>query len=79
LEGLLTFCSPAGKRRCLPFRPEKVRAKVSAAMASVELSHVHKIYEGGFTAVDDFTLRIADREFIVLVGPSGCGKSPPCA
>jgi multiple sugar transport system ATP-binding protein len=59
----------------LPFRPEKVRAKVSAAMASVELSHVHKIYEGGFTAVDDFTLRIADREFIVLVGPSGCGKS----
>ena len=44
-------------------------------MASVELSHVHKIYEGGFTAVDDFTLRIADREFIVLVGPSGCGKS----
>jgi multiple sugar transport system ATP-binding protein len=44
-------------------------------MASVELSHVHKIYEGGFKAVDDFNLRIADREFIVLVGPSGCGKS----
>jgi multiple sugar transport system ATP-binding protein len=44
-------------------------------MASVELSHVHKVYEGGFTAVDDFTLHIADREFIVLVGPSGCGKS----
>ena len=44
-------------------------------MASVELSHVHKIYEGGFKAVDDFTLHIADREFIVLVGPSGCGKS----
>ena len=44
-------------------------------MASVELSHVHKVYEGGFKAVDDFTLHIADREFIVLVGPSGCGKS----
>jgi len=44
-------------------------------MASVELSHVHKIYEGGFKAVDDFNLHIADREFIVLVGPSGCGKS----
>jgi len=44
-------------------------------MASVELSHVHKIYEGGFKAVDDFNLQIADREFIVLVGPSGCGKS----
>jgi multiple sugar transport system ATP-binding protein len=44
-------------------------------MASVELSLVHKVYEGGFVAVDDFTLNIADREFIVLVGPSGCGKS----
>ena len=44
-------------------------------MASVELSHVHKVYEGGFVAVEDFTLNIADREFIVLVGPSGCGKS----
>ena len=44
-------------------------------MASVELSHVHKIYEGGFKAVDDFNLHIADRDFIVLVGPSGCGKS----
>jgi multiple sugar transport system ATP-binding protein len=44
-------------------------------MASVELSHVHKTYDGGFKAVDDFNLQIADREFIVLVGPSGCGKS----
>jgi multiple sugar transport system ATP-binding protein len=44
-------------------------------MASVELSHVDKTYDGGFKAVDDFSLQIADREFIVLVGPSGCGKS----
>jgi multiple sugar transport system ATP-binding protein len=44
-------------------------------MASVDLEHVHKVYEGGFKAVDDFNLRIKDREFIVLVGPSGCGKS----
>jgi multiple sugar transport system ATP-binding protein len=44
-------------------------------MAIVELTHVEKIYEGGCKAVDDFNLRIEDREFIVLVGPSGCGKS----
>jgi multiple sugar transport system ATP-binding protein len=44
-------------------------------MASVDLSHVDKIYDGGAKAVDDFTLSISDREFIVLVGPSGCGKS----
>jgi multiple sugar transport system ATP-binding protein len=30
---------------------------------------------GDFTAVEDLTLEIADREFLVLLGPSGCGKS----
>jgi multiple sugar transport system ATP-binding protein len=44
-------------------------------MASVELVHVEKSYDGGAKAVDDFNLKIVDREFIVLVGPSGCGKS----
>lgn len=29
----------------------------------------------GVVAVQDFSLEIADQEFIVLVGPSGCGKS----
>ena len=30
---------------------------------------------GDVTAVDDLTLDVADREFLVLLGPSGCGKS----
>ena len=34
-----------------------------------------KIYDNKVTAVHDFNLEIADKEFIVLVGPSGCGKS----
>lgn len=44
-------------------------------MASVTLKDVYKVYQGGVTAVSDFNLDIADKEFIVLVGPSGCGKS----
>ncbi len=44
-------------------------------MASVTLKNVYKIYSGGVTAVTDFNLEIADKEFIILVGPSGCGKS----
>jgi multiple sugar transport system ATP-binding protein len=44
-------------------------------MATVDLEHVYKTYEGGFEAVRDFNLAIKEREFIVLVGPSGCGKS----
>lgn len=44
-------------------------------MATVTLKNVKKVYDGNVTAVHDFNLEIADKEFIVLVGPSGCGKS----
>lgn len=44
-------------------------------MASVTLDNLTKIYDGGQKAVDNFSLEVADGEFIVLVGPSGCGKS----
>lgn len=44
-------------------------------MASVTLNNVSKIYPGGFHAVRDVNIEIADGEFVVLVGPSGCGKS----
>ena len=44
-------------------------------MASVKLTNVRKIYGKDTVAVEDFSLDIADKEFIVFVGPSGCGKS----
>ena len=44
-------------------------------MATVSLKGIKKIYDNKVTAVHDFNLEIADKEFIVLVGPSGCGKS----
>jgi len=44
-------------------------------MAEVILKNVKKIYQGNVTAVHDFNLDIADKEFVVFVGPSGCGKS----
>ena len=44
-------------------------------MAEVVLEEVTKIYPGDVKAVDDVSLVINDREFLVLVGPSGCGKS----
>ncbi len=34
-----------------------------------------QITDEGVVAVQEFTLDIADKEFIVLVGPSGCGKT----
>jgi len=43
-------------------------------MARVFLKKVQKRF-GNVVAVDDFSLEIQDREFMVFVGPSGCGKS----
>ena len=44
-------------------------------MSSVSLENVSKRFLGGSLAVDDVSLTVNDREFLVLVGPSGCGKS----
>jgi len=45
-------------------------------MSTVTFDHATRTYPGlKRPAVDDFTLEIADGEFLVLVGPSGCGKS----
>ena len=44
-------------------------------MASISLNNLTKVYPGGVTAVHNFDLEIADKEFIIFVGPSGCGKS----
>jgi multiple sugar transport system ATP-binding protein len=44
-------------------------------MAEIVLSHLHKSYANGATAVKDLNLTIGDGEFLILVGPSGCGKT----
>jgi multiple sugar transport system ATP-binding protein len=43
-------------------------------MASITLAHVTKQF-GAKAAVNDISLDVTDREFLVLLGPSGCGKS----
>jgi multiple sugar transport system ATP-binding protein len=43
-------------------------------VASVTYRNVYKRF-GDFTAVQDLSIEIADKEFVVFVGPSGCGKS----
>src|SRR5438132_3072656 len=45
-------------------------------MAEILVDRISKTYAGGKTpAVDDVSLTIRDREFMVLLGPSGCGKT----
>ncbi|HEX2853079.1 MAG TPA: ATP-binding cassette domain-containing protein, partial [Opitutaceae bacterium] len=48
-------------------------------MAQVVIDRLVKIYPEksgpGVRAVNEISLTVEDREFMVLVGPSGCGKS----
>lgn len=44
-------------------------------MGSVAVRGLSKIYPGGFAALSDLNLEIAEGELLVVVGPSGCGKS----
>ena len=43
-------------------------------MAQIRLKNVSKRW-GSYVGVDNFSLDIADAEFLVLLGPSGCGKT----
>jgi len=52
-------------------RPEKGEA---GSTGTVQLEGVTKKF-GGFRAVDDLDLEIANGEFFTMLGPSGCGKT----
>ena len=41
----------------------------------IELRGITKVYEDGYTAVDNFNLEVKRGEFVTLLGPSGCGKT----
>lgn len=44
-------------------------------MATVVVKNISKVYDNRVVAVNNISLEIEDKEFVVLVGPSGCGKS----
>ena len=43
-------------------------------LKGVTISQLHKTYDG-VSAVNDVSMEIKDKEFVVLLGPSGCGKT----
>jgi multiple sugar transport system ATP-binding protein len=49
-------------------------SETEVEMSSVTYDHVTKEF-GDVVAVNDLSLKIEDKEFLVFVGPSGCGKT----
>jgi multiple sugar transport system ATP-binding protein len=44
-------------------------------MAQVSLKNISKVFANGVKVVDNVSLGVENKEFLVLVGPSGCGKA----
>lgn len=44
-------------------------------MASIQFSHISKVFRPDTEAVKNFNLEVEDGEFLVIIGSSGCGKS----
>lgn len=63
-------------KKVYPFEDNKKKKSVKKKKSDIEQGRANlQITSDGVIAVQQFSLDIADREFIVLVGPSGCGKS----
>ncbi|MBQ3276980.1 MAG: ABC transporter ATP-binding protein [Oscillospiraceae bacterium] len=62
IKKVYPFVSGEQKKKKKKDEPEKKKSNL-------------QITSEGVVAVQEFSLDIADKEFIVLVGPSGCGKS----
>ena len=66
-------------KKIYPFSGDDIKRNKRKAKKKVEEPEKEKanlqVTEQGVVAVQEFSLEIKDKEFIVLVGPSGCGKS----
>ena len=60
-------------KKVYPHSGDQKKAKKKAGEPEKKVNL--QVTDEGVVAVQEFSLDIADKEFIVLVGPSGCGKS----
>lgn len=69
-----TTARPRAKTEQVPLRRKFAPWDDASAKPFILFDNITKKF-GDFTAVDDLTLGIYEREFFSLLGPSGCGKT----
>ena len=62
-------------KKVYPFQTGEQKRQKKRRETTPERKNNLQVTDEGVVAVQEFSLDIADKEFIVLVGPSGCGKS----
>ena len=62
-------------KKIYPYQESRKNLSKAKTAQSNESEVNLQITEEGVVAIQQFSLEIADKEFVVLVGPSGCGKS----
>ena len=62
-------------KKVYPHNGDETKKKKKKSVDQPEKKVNLQITDQGVVAVQQFSLEIQDKEFIVLVGPSGCGKS----
>ena len=69
------FASPYNSARVVPLsRRADAVWPARSLTAFIEINGLTKRF-GTYTAVQDVSLTIAEREFVTFLGPSGCGKT----
>ena len=69
-------CNPEERKEDLPLQRRRRKEEEKKKGEETTEKKVNlQITDKGVVAVQEFSLDIKDKEFIVLVGPSGCGKS----
>src|SRR3546814_20174920 len=67
-------CPDVKRTRARSTKAARVLTTIRLTVASLSFKSVTKSF-GDVVPVDDLSLEVAAREFLVLLGPSGCGKS----
>ena len=62
-------------KKVYPFQTGEQKRQKKRRETTPERKNNLQVTDEGVVAVQEFSLDISDKEFIVLVGPSGCGKS----
>jgi NitT/TauT family transport system ATP-binding protein len=62
---------PIAAARADTFAPDAAAARI----VSRNVTKIYATIRGPVSALEDFSLDVADGEFVCVVGPSGCGKS----